>query len=126
MHKVKKYKIIDTMTGVTYRSARQIWRIYNPGIPYSTFVYRLTHNMYSNLLYTPYGDTITDNDIISLGEGSVVKSITNGRMWYSISECARCLGVSRQAILNSIKRGSKCKGHELIILKKGKPQGGKQ
>jgi hypothetical protein len=123
MYKIKKYKITDTMTGVTYSSAKQIWRVYNPGIPYSTFVYRLTHNMYSNLLYEPYGDTVTDNDVIAKGEGSIVRSLTNGRMWYSISECARSLGVSHQAVLNSIKRKRLCRGHELVIFKKGKPQG---
>lgn len=109
MYRVGSYMIIDVLRDRTCDSFKEAWEQYAPDMAYSSFVKAVKNGSFSFLTCQQYNKTIiSENEGVPL-KGREVIDVKSGYIWTSVSACARYLGVSRQAVLKSIKNGSPCR-----------------
>ena len=103
--------IVDTLRGIRYKSIKEAWECYCPQMKYSQFYYKLRTGKIPNLYVSEVKNKYKeDPKCITRSKVIDAESQTS---WSSVSDCAKDLRVSRQAVQLAIKRGNKCHGHTL-------------
>ena len=110
----KSIVVYDTLRRIKHDSIKDAWLSYRPEVTYDTFRTSLKKGKIPHL--------VVDNKFTCRGYDSVplkrkkVVDVESGQGWLSITNCARDLGVNRQAVQLAIKRGRRCAGRMLSIV----------
>lgn len=108
--------VYDTIRKRKTNSIREAWESYHPEMQYSTFYYMLRTGKFKSLKveYEYSSRVITPTHV----NKKTVVDLDTCETWNSITECAKSLGVSYQAIQLAIKRKNLCKGRVLSIVER--------
>lgn len=114
--------VTDVLRNKRWLSIEQAREVYFPELNYATFYYALKKG---GIPYLVIDDQCTryKGDPKCLVKQQV-KDIKSGMTWACISDCARCLKVSRTAVQQAIKRKGKCKGLMLRMVEEPKDVSG--
>lgn len=108
------YRIHDDLRDRTYKSIKEAWECLSPETTYAVFYYRLKNRRIKHLCM-PQSETFNKEEPPCIQRKRVV-DVKSGVTWYTVTECAASLGVSRKAVQSAIKRKGKCKGLMLRMV----------
>lgn len=105
MSYVKTYRVIDNLRNRSCNSLKEAHVQYMPQVSYFVFSKMIKNGGLPFLSYYEYQVPV-NTDI----KRKAVLDVATGHRWSSVTECALYFGMSRQAVLKAIRKGSPCRG----------------